>query len=191
MAGRHWYKQARTSCRRLARAYDEELETVVGIAAALSPGTPWKRNLISTHGVLEDTWDQSRFYHTFGNGNLQKAWAIRLRQEPLEVLGGHKVRGFYRSILLQDGAVADDAWMYDVNDLGYSSTTPPKGHYEACKESVKMIASREDMKTYQVQAIIWIQAKKEAGSPGHETDPTLVPKLLRMSDNDKLNLRTS
>lgn len=178
------------SCRRLARAYDESLNTVAGIAAALSPGTNWKRNLIGTHGVLEDIWDQARFFHTFGNGNLQKAWAIRLGRKPLEVLGGLKVREFYRSLLLRSGAVTDDAWMYDINDLGYCANTPPKGHHEACKEAVTMIASQQDLETYQIQATIWIQAKKEADSPGHENCENLVRSLLQMSDNDKLNLRT-
>jgi hypothetical protein len=161
------------------------------MTAALSPGTSWRRNVLATHGVLEDTWAQSRFYHTFGDGNLQKAWAIRFGRKPLEVLRGHKVREFYRSILLQEGAVTDDAWMYDVNQLGYNSETPPKGHYEACKDAVQMIATQEDLETYQVQATIWIQAKKEAESPGHKNTGTLVSKLLSMSDNGKFNLRVS
>lgn len=191
MAGRHWYNKARGTCRRLARAYDTTLPQVAGMAAVLSPGTEWKRNVISVHGVLEDIWDQTRFYHTFGDGNLQKAWAIRMGRKPEEILSGFKVENFYRSILLESGAVTDDAWMYDINNLGYKTATPPKGHHEACTEAVTMIASQEGLETYQVQATLWIQAKKEAESAGHENCPHLVSKLLRMSDNDLLNLRTS
>jgi hypothetical protein len=53
MQGAQWYIVARANCRRLAAKYNITLEICAAIVAAMSPKTPWARNLIDADNLLE------------------------------------------------------------------------------------------------------------------------------------------
>lgn len=177
--GKRWYQDANRTAQQLADAFSLELKQTVGIIAMMSPGTAWQENLQSAVGVMNDDWRSARAWHTFGNNNLQTAWQIRLGIKPLEeALRGRKVNAFYRSIMLEDGAACDDAWMYSANRLGYKSNSPPKGHHIACQEACKMLSSHLGWATYQVQAVIWTHLKRSAQSPGETATPISFNRLI-------------
>ena len=177
--GRRWYYEANQTAQKLSEAFSLELNQTVAIIAMMSPGTAWQMNLQAAVGVMSDDWKTARAWHTFGNDNLYTAWRIRLGCiSPQKALRGRKVTAFYHSILLEDGAACDDAWMYSANRLGYKSESPPKGHHIACKEACRMLSSRLGWTTYQVQAVIWTQLKQEALSSGESATPLPINKLI-------------
>lgn len=93
-AGATWYEDARAHADRLARKHGVTLRQAVGIIAALSPGCSWDRNLVLAEHMLI-TADCS---HPYGDA-ISKARRILQGEDPNLVLGGRKVRSFYRNIL--------------------------------------------------------------------------------------------
>jgi len=110
--GAHWYPDAFAACETIAQSYGIPVNTVAGVVAALSPNNKWSRNIIDADNICRlytsgghDDAAQCKV-STF-NGNKQKALQILSGIEPLEVLGGLKVRAFYSCILGDDAVCVD------------------------------------------------------------------------------------
>jgi hypothetical protein len=166
--GLSWYGRALSVARRLADHYDCRLSTVAGVISALSPNNKWERNVIDaealikvyTHGGDIDALKVCTF-----NKNKAKAIAILEGADPLDVLGGRKVRAFYQCILGQD-AVCVDGHAYSIW-LGQRvpTTKTPKISdklYDRISEDYRIAAKQINEITNdfylpsQVQAITWV-----------------------------------
>lgn len=115
--GLSWYSRAQQVARRIADSNDDICHrTVAGVIAALSPNNRWERNVTDAESLVKvftcggdcDALKVS----TFGK-NKDKAIAILKGADPLDVLGGNKVRAFYQCILNED-AVCVDGHAYSV-----------------------------------------------------------------------------
>ena len=135
-----WYGEARAFCEALAGAYGFPLRSVVGAVAALSPMQEWRTQLKFTPTILDDFRDAiadagfvlgaddpadvvlddfaARIVGPGFLGNKRKAARILLGADPLAVLGGQKVRAFYRCILGDSGAVCVDRHAWSIADGG-------------------------------------------------------------------------
>lgn len=104
--GLTWYTDARREARRMARAYGVTTAAACGVIAALSPQVQWVRNLTMAREILRDgvTTGQT-------SANLTKAYRIADGARPLTVLGGPKVRAFYRALMGDESAAVIDTWM--------------------------------------------------------------------------------
>jgi len=110
--GSRWYPDALAACETIAQAYSLPVDTVAGVIAALSPNNKWQRNIIDadnlcrlyTSGGYDDAAHCK--VSTF-NGNKCKALQILSGVDPLEALGGLKVRAFYQCILGLDSVCVD------------------------------------------------------------------------------------
>lgn len=173
-AARRWYARAHQACGWVASDTGYTVSEVAAAAAALSPGTAWSKNLAAAWGLAAGKEPVMRSNHSYGEANYNKARRCLSGADPMEALGTDKARKtkmFYRSLMLEEDAVTDDRWMYDINRLGYKQPTPPKGHHEACWTAVRMLASKLDMKSYQVQALLWMQERTEQEDEKIELDP--------------------
>jgi len=132
-------------------------KTAARCLAILSANTRWSKTVEATQGVLSGDLTQARSGHGLTR-NLRKALrAISIGgPEADRLVTGPKVSKFYESILMKEGAVCIDRWMYKPNRMGYSSPSPPIGYHRSGWRAVRMLASEHGVKSYQLQAIIWI-----------------------------------
>lgn len=157
--GLHWYESAFA----FALTLDpERTERAAGVIAALSPMKSWKDNCILAVRAFEQGFASGAL-----GANVAKADAILSGADPLEILGGSKVRNFYKSILnpLDPDAVCIDRHAFDIavgritNDQTRGALKR-KGVYEGFGAAYKRAAraiSKEgyDVVPAQVQAVTW------------------------------------
>ena len=154
--GREWYAQAW----RLALEVDPDHPTrAAGVIAALSPLTPWDRNV----------WLVRETYRTGGlsggtlGANRVKANRILSGEDPLLVLSGSKVRAFFAGIVSQGAAdlVCVDRHAYDLAvGRRYGSDVRPglasQSGYERIASAYVRAARYLHVGPQELQAITWV-----------------------------------
>lgn len=98
--GKNWYWLARVTAIRLAERYMlESMQHAAGIIAALSPSVAWSINVHDAEIVCAARQgDELPICSTYRQNTI-KAIQIRDGAEPLDILGGDKVRRFYHCIV--------------------------------------------------------------------------------------------
>lgn len=164
-----WYETARNWANAVSLNYSIPAITVAGVVAALSPNNRWSRNLIDAEALIK--------VHTAGgdprnikvstfNKNKAKAIAILNGNNPLDILGGLKVRSFFLCINGDTNAVCVDGHAYSiwVGERVPTSSTPkisPK-LYETIAEDYRIAAKQISsvigypVSGSEVQAITWV-----------------------------------
>lgn len=94
-AGRDWYPLARKIAGELADAYGQDVETVAGVIAVLSPQTEWMANVRGAEAVLRayaagDPMPEPGAVSTTYYGNVRKAWAILQSGASFPRCNGHR-----------------------------------------------------------------------------------------------------
>lgn len=166
-AGLYWYPDALA----FATTLDPERpERAAGVIAALSPMKDW----ITNCALAARAYDDGRASGSLGANNA-KATMILHGANPLEVLGGNKVRNFYMAIAdpHHPDAVAIDRHAFDIavgritNDQSRTALSR-KGVYESFAAAYKRAArvlAREgiDVSPSQVQATTWVVWRRLKG----------------------------
>jgi len=164
-AGAGWYDEARRVVDALAGDYGVPPERVAGIIAALSPRTRWADNVRGAEQVLH----RAAYPELFGSGgyldglgrpipgygaNVRKAERIAAGERPELVLGGDKVRAFYRAILGDRGAAVIDVWM--IRAVGEDTHKRVAGAaYNRVADALRAAATAAGVDTADFQAIVW------------------------------------
>lgn len=157
--GLDWYEEANRWCRRVGSAHDLPATRVAGILAALSPNQGWDANVRETLRLIEER-RAAQF-----PANVSRALRILDGEAPLDVLGGKKVRSFYRNIAyLDDYHVTVDrhaasiltgipsARFADVHKHALERA----GAYERAADKYRQVAESLGLRPYQVQAVAWV-----------------------------------
>lgn len=191
--GLGWYRRALEWAQELSTVYGVPVETVAGVVAALSPLNGWASQLLFTPRILaawtavRDSAENldtraARFVETASEwipgpglgGNKRKAARIFCGESPLDVLGGFKVRAFYRSIMTRGDTddVCIDRHAWSIADGGALGSLTPKRYRTAAAAYVSAaanlraafprIASR--LTPSNVQALCWIWWRDNPGS---------------------------
>lgn len=179
--GARWYADALRFCTAVAQSTGLSVSTVAGVVAALSPNNRWPRNQADaerlcrafSHGTISDA--AAVKVSTF-NGNKNKALQILAGAQPLDVLGGLKVRAFY-SCILGDEAVCVDGHAYAIWLGSYVPTTKTPKLSPKLYESIAAAyghaaqtinaAMGTTYSAAQVQAItwtVWQRIRREVGA---------------------------
>ena len=167
-AGQTWYTEAHNQAKVWAKEFDKPLPLVVGIIAALSPRNKWESNLKNTYALLTHG-EQTKVSTT--NTNKVKALQILTGKEPLSVLGGDKVRSFYRLILNPNDTsnVCIDVWALRVAVGSY--TQPARSirsnEYQQIREAYQHVAQDLNLLPSEVQAITWVTIRHIATGYNH------------------------
>ena len=166
-SGMTWYTNANNICKRLAARYGYTTSQVAGVMAALSPGCSWESNVVYTERLLSYhknglTCEESPKVGSYGRANKVKAWRIADGEQPLDVLGGHKVRAFFtcidnpesREVCIDRHAVS----IVEGKPLGdkFSSYTNTEKKYNAIANDYAVVAHDLEMLPHQLQAITWV-----------------------------------
>lgn len=93
-SGRTWYATAHGIGSEFAAEYGVTVECALGVIAALSPQLGWWQNVMLARQAL----DAGIMAQGHTHDNMRKVNAILAGAEPLDVLGGLKVRSFYRNM---------------------------------------------------------------------------------------------
>jgi hypothetical protein len=152
LSGEAWYRESRHHARRIARATGVTLSQAAGVIAALSPRMRWGANV----ALAEELCAGREVRGVFGN-NLRKAERILDGERPLDVLGGDKVRAFYRAIMGDGEAVVLDVWM--MRAAGWVKPTLTSTEYQALASSLTAAARRVGLNPADFQAIVWTHVR--------------------------------
>ena len=155
--GAEWYALARREARRLSRAYDVTLRQAAGIIAALSPQVQWRVNLRLAEQVCRDGDVDGACL----KASADKAWRIRNGEAPLAVLGGPKVRAFYRALMGDPEAAVLDTWMFQALDWPDGGTRSGR-QYERAEGALREAARLVSLPVSELQAIVWCHVRGAA-----------------------------
>lgn len=156
-AGATWYHDAHVIARRLAAG---DVVKGAGVIAALSPITPWNRNLALAARTFEE---QGLTGGTLGT-SVRAANRIFSGEHPLDVLKGEKVRNFFLCISDPFGeidAVCVDRHAFSVasgkyvDDAG-RAVLARKGSYAAVADAYREIAREARTTAHAIQATTWL-----------------------------------
>lgn len=168
--GAQWYSVANQAATVLADRYGVSASAAAGVIAALSPNNRWTKNLDNADALI-------RAYQLGGidaaglvkvatyNNNKIKALKILDSGDPLDILGGLKVRAFYNCILGGD-SVCIDGHAYAIWAGLYIPTTKtpkitPKAYdlisadYRLAADKINLILNA-NYSAAAIQAITWL-----------------------------------
>lgn len=169
LEGYEWYTRASGIAFLISQTYGITKEQAAGVIAALSPNNRWERNTLDAEALVKVVTrggdPRSIKVSTF-HKNKAKAVAILKGSDPLEVLGGLKVRAFYECIMGNDDAVCVDGHAYAIW-LGQrvpTSKTPKISAklYETIANDYRLATAQVNRITSagvvpaQVQAVTWV-----------------------------------
>ncbi len=163
--GAAWYALVNAWCVDRADTYGVSVDTVAGIVAALSPRLRWEDNLADADRVLSGSSGACRALRA----NVAKAERILAGESPEDVLGGRKVRSFYRNILLVrlslDVTVDVHMWRalvparYSVGMADPVKVLERAGVYDAVADGIRLAAAVLNVAPLVLQAALWVQER--------------------------------
>jgi len=173
--GLEWYDRAARYASIISNLSGVNLNTVVGVMAALSPNNRWERNVKDTERMVW-AWvkgeDLSDFKVSCYNTMKAKAWSILEDDltdddDILTRLNGQKIRSFYSNIRGLD-EVTIDGHAYNIalgirQGLTSDKTNMGKKLYREMQEAYVKAAKRVGVKPHELQAITWTTWKREWG----------------------------
>ena len=152
-----WYPCAKRECEVIARSLGLKFTVFIGVVAALSPQMNWKYNV--QEAVKLCTGKRCLGY----GANISKAKVILAGAPPLEVLGGNKVRSFYRNLLDAgecDDYVTIDTWAARVATGNYTeSVSITDKQYGRLVKAYRSVAHRFGLNATVLQAITWVHVR--------------------------------
>jgi hypothetical protein len=156
-AGARWYDEAGDLAASLAAQHGHDVETVAAVIAALSPRTPWSRNVAGTVALLDDP-DSPPTYLLGRNVST----ALGVIEDGRE-LTGPKTRAFAANIAGDREAVTVDVWACRVAHLDEDALSR-KGAYDAVAHAYRLAARRVGVDPATCQATTWIVARNGRAS---------------------------
>lgn len=150
-AGASWYPAAAAECRDMLPA---DPERAAAIVAALSPRLSWRANLLAARAVVRGETPRGVL-----RANVGKAQRIAAGADPDVVLGGPKVRAFYRALVGDRDAVVVDVWAARVAGVAAPDT---ERRYHRAAASYRIAARTLGVPVAHVQAATWIHARGTA-----------------------------
>lgn len=159
--GAAWYADAQSFAAALAAGTDMDTSHAAGIIAALSPRVQWDVNKRAATLIVNAVHAYEPQPIVAGLGaNREKAWAIANGGNPLEVLGGQKVRAFYANIMGDENAVTVDVWAARAA-LGEDATDRiPTRQYDAIADAYRLAADARGVSPMVMQATIWVYIRR-------------------------------
>jgi hypothetical protein len=161
--GATWYPSARDLAKVIGAAHDLDVDAGAGIIAALSPQCSWNDNVARAlaHADGEDVVGAMP-------DPLRKADRIAAGQDPSTVLGGRKVRSFWRNIAGHVHHVTVDRHAVAIVYGRPLSDREIKvleklGAYVIIAAAYRTVARRHGMAPSTMQAITWLAWRRLKG----------------------------
>lgn len=161
--GAAWYADAQAFARALAAGTTLTVDHGAGVVAALSPRVRWATNMRAAAAMVEAA-ERVADEPVVGGlpTNRAKAWRIANGENPLDVLGGQKVRAFYANIMGDEDAVTVDVWAARAAVPDYDGKTIPARMYEAIADAYRIAADARGVSPMVMQATVWVYIRRVA-----------------------------
>lgn len=166
--GMQWYDRANEQTKIYANELEIEPKLFAEITSILSPSTVWEKNLDQAFDLVSKLKTEREeigklVFNTY-KANVTKAIAVYDGKETLtESKGsGMKTYNFARNLMLDPKAVTIDRQMVkllDINHFFGTKTLTYKTYYSYAKV-LSTLAKELSMIPYQLQAILWLYARK-------------------------------
>ena len=173
--GLEWYDRAKRYASIISNLSGVNLNTVIGVMAALSPNNKWERNVKDTERMVW-AWvkgeDMSDFKVSCYNTMKAKAWSILEDDltdddDILTRLNGQKIRSFYSNIRGLNEVTIDGHALNIALGIRQGLTTDKtnmgKKVYRDMQSAYVKAAKRVGVKPHELQAITWTTWKREHG----------------------------
>lgn len=148
-AGARWYDDARELAVSLSAHTGGDVERSAAVIAALSPRTPWARNVAAATALLA----AGEVIPGVLGRNL--ATAQQARATGIAALGGPKTRRFAANISGDDHAVTVDVWAARVAGIS-EKALQRKGVYDAVERAYRKAAYARGVTPATMQATTWV-----------------------------------
>jgi hypothetical protein len=160
--GAGWYLSGRSVAADLATEFGYSVAQSVGVIAALSPQNGWGNNVVQAGEALGAGSADEVGHYDDATG---KASAILSGDLPEDVLGGRKVRSFYRNLLdpLRPGHVTVDRHMVDLltgERFADSKVLERVGAYHMFAAVIRGVARELGLLPQVVQAVAWVSWRR-------------------------------
>lgn len=167
--GLYWYRAAHAIAADVGARLSLDVAHGAGILAALSPSSPWERNVLDAYALAAG--DGAHRFTTYG-ANVEKAYRIAAGESPGAVLGGRKVRAFYQLILdpEQCGPVCIDRHALAVavgrplSDEERKAFAKSRALYDRFQEAYRRAAAVIGTRPHEAQATAWVAWRNGAES---------------------------
>lgn len=162
--GLAWYDTAAATAAALSAGSTLTERQCAGIIAALSPRVTWRANVRAAAVIVAAAAEPgARMPRVAGVGaNVAKAWRIAMGQNPLAVLGGDKVRSFYRNITGDVSAVTVDVWARYAATGERSARTITGPEYQHLAACYRAAAAMRNVAPRDMQAAVWCHVRGSA-----------------------------
>ena len=138
--------------------YPKDYNLFIDILSITSPLTNVKLNLINAIKTVDDI--KYKRTNTIVYGLANKFIRKNLdKYTRIKKFNGIKINNFANSLRLKDGSVTVDTWILKAFDL--KRRAPTKYDIKYITTIIKNISDKLGLKTYEVQACLWVYAKRE------------------------------
>lgn len=185
--GLAWYANAHAEACRLSDDYGVTVPQAAGIIAALSPQMGWEQNLYIARDFISG---DNRDVHFRLCVDRAAAILADPGADPLSILGGPKVRSFYRNISdpSVSGPVTVDrhaaACLAGQRTPTYLRLTPKfldrTGAYKLAAAHFRTVAREHGVRPHELQAVAWL-AHRIDGAGRDRTQAATFPKATATS----------
>lgn len=172
-AGITWYPRSAALLADVARSVGKSAHAVIGAAAAISPGMNWDLVPVCVARLARR---ERVSIPTYNMDNVRKARACLKGTDPLEVLGGPKVRAFYacltapatsRDVCVDGHAVRiARALPGSIRGEGAAGARVTEYQYALVADAYRLAADAYGLPPHAMQAITWLAWKGGASRNG-------------------------
>ena len=155
IANKDWYLN---SSNLVKHYYPRDYNLFIDILSITSPLTNVKLNLTNTIKTVDIIKYKRTNTIIYGLANKQIRTNLD-KYNKTKRFSGVKINNFSKSLRLQDGAITVDTWVLKAFNLKRRS--PTKYDIRYITKIVKIISDKLNLKTYEVQACLWVYAKTE------------------------------
>lgn len=167
-AGLDWYDQANEQTKIYANELEIEPKLFAEITSVLSPSTVWEKNLDQAFDLVSklkyEREEIGKLVFNTYKTNVTKAIAIYDNKATLDESKGTgmKTYNFARNLLLDPKAVTIDRQMIKILDINhfFGTKTLTYKTYYAYAKVLSTLAKEIKLIPYQLQAILWLYARK-------------------------------
>jgi hypothetical protein len=137
----------------------------IKLLAVTSPRNTVKRNTFLALKTFDYIKTNKTIDFSYGIANKQIKNNVN-RVINGKYIKGKKINSFIDSLLLKDGSICIDVWMLKAFNI--KRIIPTNKDIRIISKTVKTIAKKLNLKTYEVQACLWCYAKKELNDSVHK-----------------------
>ncbi len=165
-----WYELRNLEIVEVCSAQNIAMDVGCAVFAVLSPSLRWERNFSEASRLIADHNEGIMRNYTAYGQNVVKAWRILDGEKIDNVLGGNKVKSFYRNLLLATNCVTIDRHAINIAVNGTKANESKSGEFVSTSKayplfvsSYMLAASYTNLLPYQLQAATWSYCADKTG----------------------------